>query len=110
MSKKTFDSITEPMFYILLCFYHKDMCGTEIATYVTELTNNRVHLGPGTLYTILGNFLKNDLIQETGRYKRRITYTLTHKGRQIYLEEIQRMQQCLQDADTAAIQLSQKDD
>ena len=98
MPKKTFDNLTEPMFYVLLCFYQQDMCGAEIAARVTELTAGRVCIGPGTLYTLLGSFQKNDLIHETGRTGRRITYAITEKGRQIYLNEIFRLEQCLRDA------------
>ena len=58
MSKKALDTLTETMFYVLMAFSRQDMCGTEIAGYVKDITGGRVSMGPGTLYTILSNFQK----------------------------------------------------
>lgn len=85
MSKKALDTLTETMFYVLMAFSRQDMCGTEIADYVRELTNNRVSMGPGTLYTILSNFQKEKLIERVSSEGRRITYSITEAGS----EEIQ---------------------
>lgn len=41
------------------------MCGTEITEFVERKTRGRVKLGPGTLYTLLGKFQDEKLIQET---------------------------------------------
>lgn len=51
MSKKDFQTITEPMFFILLalCDVRK---GSDITNWVTEITKNRVQLPPGTLYAL----------------------------------------------------------
>ena len=48
--------LTEPMFYVLMSFLRRDMCGTEITEFVERKTRGRVKLGPGTLYTLLGKF------------------------------------------------------
>ena len=56
MAKKSLYPLTEPMYYVLMCFHRGEKCGTEIAEYVRTLTGDRVHLGPGTLYTILSTF------------------------------------------------------
>ena len=42
--------LTEPMFYVLMSFLRRDMCGTEITEFVERRTRGRVRLGPGTLY------------------------------------------------------------
>ena len=48
--------LTESMFYVLMSFLHREMCGIEITEFVEQKTNGRVRLGPGTLYTLLGKF------------------------------------------------------
>ena len=55
--------LTEPMFYVLMSFLRRDMCGTEITEFVERKTRGRVKLGPGTLYTLLGKFQDEKLIQ-----------------------------------------------
>ena len=49
--------LTESMFYVLMSFLHREMCGIEITEFVEQKTNGRVRLGPGTLYTLLGKRL-----------------------------------------------------
>lgn len=48
MSKKALDTLTETMFYVLMAFRRQDMCGTEIAGYVRDITGGRVSMEPGT--------------------------------------------------------------
>lgn len=36
--------------------FEAGMCGTEITEFVARKTRDRVRLGPGTLYTLLGKF------------------------------------------------------
>lgn len=91
--------LTEPMFYVLMSFLKQDMCGTEITDFVERRTGGRVRLGPGTLYTLLGKFQDEKLIEETEVDGRKRTYHLTAKGRSIYREELERLRQCVQDAD-----------
>ena len=50
------DTLTEAMFYVLMSFLHREMCGIEITGFVEQKTHGRVRLGPGTLYTLLGKF------------------------------------------------------
>ena len=51
MARGKFQTLTEQMFYILLCL-RQERCGTEIVEFVDNTTAGRVPLGPGTLYTI----------------------------------------------------------
>lgn len=90
--------LTEPMFYVLMSFLHRDMCGTEITEFVQERTNGRVKLGPGTLYTLLSKFQEERLIEEVAVSGRKRTYHLTPKGLQVYREELKRLHNCLADA------------
>lgn len=104
MAKKAFDTLTETMLYVLMSFQHNDMCGTEIADHVKRLTNGRVRIGPGTLYTILSSFLKEGFIAKTESQGRTIIYAITDKGLQVYSDEIKRLEQCLKDAESEALQ------
>lgn len=99
MAKKPLYPLTEPMFYVLLCFHRGVMSGTEISDYVKKLTSGRVGLGPGTLYTILGAFQAENVIEKTGSEGRRISYRITEKGERLFQEEVDRMRKCLADAD-----------
>ena len=99
MGGKSRGPLTEPMFYVLMSFLKRDMCGTEITEFVERRTGGRVRLGPGTLYTLLGKFQDEKLIEETEVDGRKRTYHLTAKGRSVYQEELERLRQCVQDAD-----------
>ena len=103
MAKKAFDTLTETMFYVLMSFNRQDMCGTEIASYVDVLTNGRVSMGPGTLYTILSNFQNEGLIEKVNSQGRKITYSITEKGRRLYNDEILRLRTCLDDAEKEVV-------
>ena len=99
MAKKSLYPLTEPMFYVLMCFHRGDMCGTEIAEYVRGLTNGRVSLGPGTLYTILSTYQSENVIEKVSSEGRRITYSITEKGRQLFNDELVRLKACIKDAE-----------
>ena len=90
--------LTEPMFYVLMSFLRRDMCGTEITEFVERKTRGRVKLGPGTLYTLLAKFQDEGLIQEIEVEGRKRTYRLTGKGRAAYREELDRLCACVRDA------------
>ena len=70
--------------------------------FVSAITQNRVRLGPGTLYTILAKFEEEGLIRETAVEGRRRTYALTEAGLARYQEEIARLRSCLADAEREA--------
>ena len=99
MKHKEQRPLTEAMFYTLMAVQKREICGTEIAEYVLNVTDGRVHLGPGTLYTILGKFLEDKLIQETDVYGRKRTYAVTEEGKAAYAAELCRLRQCIQDAE-----------
>lgn len=101
MAKKPMEALSETMFYTLLAFTVGEMCGTETAEYVKRLTDGRIHMGPGTLYTILANFQSEGLIEKCREEGRRITYGITEKGRAVYASELERLRLCLRDAERA---------
>ena len=99
MPKKAMVIFTETMFYVLMAFRDREMCGTDIADFIDAHTAGRVKLGPATLYTILGKFEKEKLIRETSVEGRKRSYVLTAKGREAYLAELERLKQCIADAE-----------
>ena len=99
MAGKERGPLTEPMFYVLMSFLRRDMCGTEITEFVERRTRGRVRLGPGTLYTRLAKFQDEGFIQETEVDGRKRTYRLTDQGRQAYHEELDRLRACVLDGE-----------
>lgn len=89
--------LTEPMYYVLMSFLGREMCGTEITEFVERKTAGRVNLGPGTLYTLLAKFQDEGLIAETAVEGRKRTYRITDKGREAFREELERLRACLDD-------------
>ena len=100
MGKEPLEALTEPMFYVLMAFLRQERCGTEAAEFIAAKTRGRVRLGPGTLYTILGKFEEEGLLQEVSVLGRKRTYRLTEKGRALYREELERLRACVADGDS----------
>ena len=99
MPKKAMDILTESMFYVLMALCQEDMCGADVATFVETRTHGRVLLGPATLYTVLGKFEKEKYIKEIQVEGRKRTYRITDKGRRAFAEELDRLRQCVADAE-----------
>ena len=91
--------LTEPMYYVLMSFLRRDMCGTEITEFVERRTGGRVRLGPGTLYTLLARFQEDQLIAETSVNGRKRTYQITDRGRTAFFEELSRLRACVDDGE-----------
>ena len=99
MPKKAMEILTESMFYVLMALNRAPMCGIDIAAWITNRTRGRVSLGPATLYTVLGKFEKEGFIAETEVEGRKRTYRITAKGLTAYRTELDRLRQCIADAD-----------
>ena len=97
MGKRALETLTESMFYVLMSFLGREMCGTEITEFVELKTAGRVKLGPGTLYTLLAKFQDEELIAETSVDGRKRTYRITEKGRDAFREELDRLRACVDD-------------
>lgn len=90
MARAKFQTLTEQMFYTLLCL--KDECyGMDILDKVPAMTNQRVSVGSGTLYTLLEQFLDAEMIRETKVEGRRRSYILTDKGKDMLDKECARL-------------------
>ena len=91
MPRAKFQTLTEQMFYVLLCL--KNECyGMDILDRVPTMTENRVSVGSGTLYNLLEQFLAEGFIRETKVEGRRRSYILTDKGKEMLDKEYQRIQ------------------
>ena len=99
MGKKSLESLTETMFYVLMAFRRQALCGTEAAGFVSRKTRGRVNMGPGTLYTILAKFQEEGFLTEIAVEGRKRTYRLTEAGEQRYQEEGTRLRACVADAE-----------
>ena len=90
MPREKFRTLTEQMFYILLCL-REECCGMDILDKVPQMTGGRVSVGSGTLYNLLEEFLSAGMIRETKVEGRRRSYLLTDTGRQRLREEYDRI-------------------
>ena len=96
MAREKFQTLTEQMFYILLCL-QQECCGTYIMSEVNRLTNGRVTVGPGTLYNLLESFLEVGWIAGTRVEGRKRSYLITAAGRKALEDEYHRLQKLMTD-------------
>ena len=90
MAREKFQTLTEQMFYILLCL-GDECCGVDIMERITRITNGRISVGPGTLYTLLDSFLRAGMIRETRSEGRKRSYLITPAGSALLEEEYRRL-------------------
>ena len=96
MPRAKFQTLTEQMFYILLCL-KEECCGMDIMDRVPAMTAGRVNVGSGTLYNLLDQFQEELMIRETKVEGRRRSYILTAKGRQALETEYRRLKWQMED-------------
>ena len=90
MAREKFQTLTEQMFYILLCL-RQEQCGADIMAQVSALTGSRVTVGPGTLYNLLEQFLQAGYIRETKVEGRKRSYLITEAGLKALEDEYRRL-------------------
>ena len=90
MAREKFQTLTEQMFYILLCL-RQECCGTDIMAQVQALTQGQVNVGPGTLYNLLESFLTAGMIRETKVEGRKRSYLITDAGQKALRDEYDRL-------------------
>lgn len=84
--------LTETTYYILLSLL-EPAHGYLIMQKVEELSDQQVRIAAGTLYGAIENLLKQQLIQSVkSEDKRRKTYVITEKGKEILQLDFGRMQ------------------
>lgn len=98
MAREQFQTLTEPMYYILLALT-EECCGVDIMEKVRQISDGRVKVGPGTLYAMLSRFEENDVIRKTAEEGRRKSYIITDIGRQMLKDEYERLKTMVRDGD-----------
>ena len=90
MAREQFQTLTEPMYYILLVLM-EECCGVDIMEKVKQISHGRVLVGPGTLYAMLAKFEENGVIQLTASEGRKKSYIITEIGRDMLQKEYERL-------------------
>ena len=88
MARGQFQTLTEPMYYILLALMD-ECCGVDIMEKV----------GPGTLYAMLSKFEENHVIVKTLEIGRRKSYIITDLGKEMVKKEYERLRIMAQDGE-----------
>lgn len=90
-------ALTQPMYYILLSLM-EERHGYEIMQYIDWLTDGRVKVGPGTLYSLLSRFEDDGYIDMVSDEDNKKTYIITELGKGVLDKEIDRLSLLLKDA------------
>jgi len=96
LARKQLQNLTEPMYYILMNLL-EPIHGYAIMQNIDKQTNGRVKVGPGTLYTLISRFEKEDIVIKISSEEGKKTYRLTNKGRTILKEEFIRLNNLVKD-------------
>lgn len=91
MPRAKFQTLTEQMYYILLCL-SEERWGMDVMDRISSMTDGRVKVGSGTLYNLLEQFLAAGMIRQTRCEGRRRSYILTPKGLEVLEGEYRRIQ------------------
>ncbi|HIZ66730.1 MAG TPA: PadR family transcriptional regulator [Candidatus Blautia pullicola] len=96
MPREQFQTLTEPMYYILMALI-QECCGVDIMEKVQRLSKGRVKVGPGTLYAMLAKFESSGIIRLTREEGRRKSYRITDAGKEMLKEEYRRLKVMAED-------------
>lgn len=92
--------LTEALFYILLAVRTPNH-GYGIIQDVSEMTDNRVTLGPGTLYGAINSMLTKEwisLYSEDKESRKKKEYLITNTGKKIFQNEVKRLNELIKNA------------
>lgn len=98
MAREAFQTLTEPMYYILLALT-EECCGVDIMNKVEKMSRGRIRVGPGTLYAMLARFEKNQFIRLTAEDGRRKSYVITDTGIEMLTKEYARLRTMVEDGE-----------
>lgn len=82
--------MTETAFYILLALT-EPRHGYGITKFTSQLTENRIKLGSGTVYGTLAKMHRDGLIEVHDDTGNKTVYNITDTGRKILRAEVQRI-------------------
>lgn len=88
--------MTEAMYYVLLALINPNH-GYQLMTAIEKVSKGRIHMGPGTLYGVLGRMQKDGLIVVVNNDGRRKTYSITDDGRFALKQEYERLRSLVED-------------
>lgn len=92
--------LTEALFYILLAVRTPNH-GYGIIQDISEMTDGRVVLGPGTLYGAINSMLTKGWIRlysEDKESRKKKEYLITNTGREIFKNEVIRLNELVENA------------
>lgn len=92
--------LTEALFYILLAVRTPNH-GYGIIQDVSDMTDGRVTLGPGTLYGAINSMLTKgwiSLYSEDKESRKKKEYLITNTGKQIFQNEVKRLNELIKNA------------
>lgn len=89
--------MTEAMYYVLLALMRPNH-GYQLMQAITEVSNGRVNMGPGTLYGVLSRMEKDGLISLAENDGRRKTYQITKEGENALRMEYGRLKALIKDS------------
>ena len=95
---KKYIPMTETTYYTLLAL-REARHGYAIMQFVRELTENRIHMGTGTLYTMLGRLVDDGLIEVVSNENGKKVYRLTPMGDEILKMELERLRKQLRNGE-----------
>lgn len=96
MAREKFQTLTEQMFYTLLCLRY-ECCGADVMERVRRMTHDRVVIGPGTLYSLLESFEREGFIRQTKVEGRKRSYVITPDGSGRLEREVERLRRQVED-------------
>ncbi len=88
---KKYIPMTETTYYTLLALLTPKH-GYAIMQYVAVLTQDRIKLGTGTLYTMVGRLLEDRIIETIAQENGKKTYRLTQNGKELLVKETERLE------------------
>ena len=92
--------LTEALFYILLAVRAPNH-GYGIIQNISEMTDKRVTLGPGTLYGAINSMLTKgwiSLYSEDKESRKKKEYLITNTGKKIFQNEVTRLNELIKNA------------
>lgn len=95
---KKYIPMTETTYYTLLSL-KENRHGYAIMQFVSDLTENRIRMGTGTLYTMLGRLVEDEMIRIVSNENGKKVYHLTEQGEEILKMELERLRKQLKNGE-----------
>lgn len=93
--------LTEALFYILLAV-RKPNHGYGIIQDISQMTDKRLTLGPGTLYGAINSMLTKkwiSLYSEDKESRKKKEYLITNEGKKVFKNEVNRLNELIKNSE-----------